>query len=93
MDLHWASLVGGEATQDRAGWGLHAAEEAEDAGLLPHVLPLRIQSGVAWGVFYIRNPAEVPFLPFTGRRPKRWDSWSWGPSSWPNKLEVIEAEL
>ena len=31
--------------------------------------------------FYIRNPAEAPFPPFTGRRPKRRESWSWGPSS------------
>jgi len=31
--------------------------------------------------FYIRNPAEAPFPPFTGRRPERWESWSWGPSS------------
>ena len=43
--------------------------------------------------FYIRNLAEVPFLPFTGRRPKRRESWLWGPSSWHNKLEVIKAEL
>ena len=31
--------------------------------------------------FYIRNPVEAPFLPFTGRRPERRESWSWGPSS------------
>ena len=42
---------------------------------------------------YIRNSAEVPFLPFTRKRPKRQESWSWGPSSWQKKLEVIEAEL
>ena len=36
---------------------------------------------------------EAPFPPFTGRRLERWESWSWGPSSWQNKLEVIEAEL
>ena len=32
--------------------------------------------------FYIRNPAEALFLPFTRRRPERRESWSWGPSSW-----------
>ena len=36
---------------------------------------------------------EASFLPFTRRRPERWDSWSWGPASRQNKLEVIEAEL
>ena len=43
--------------------------------------------------FYIRNPTEAPFPPFIERRPERQESWSWGPSSWQNKLEVIEAEL
>ena len=43
--------------------------------------------------FYIRNPVEAPFLPLTRRRPKRRESWSWGPSSRQNKLEVIEVEL
>ena len=31
--------------------------------------------------FYIRNPAEAPFSPFTGRRLERQESWSWGPAS------------
>ena len=43
--------------------------------------------------FYIRNPAEAPFLPFTGRRLERQESWLWRPSSRQNKLEVSEAEL
>jgi len=30
--------------------------------------------------FYIRNPVETPFPPFTGRMPERRESWSWGPS-------------
>jgi len=42
--------------------------------------------------FYIRNPEE-PFPPFTDRRPERRESWSWGPSSWQNKLEIIGEEL
>ena len=48
---------------------------------------------MAWEWFYTRNPAEAPFPPFTERRPERWESWSWGPSSRQNKLEVIKAEL
>ena len=43
--------------------------------------------------FYIRNLTEAPFSPFTRRRPKRRESWSWGASSRQNKLEVIEVEL
>ena len=43
--------------------------------------------------FYIRNPVVAPFPPFTEKRPERQESWSWGPSSWQNKLEVIEVEL
>ena len=42
--------------------------------------------------FYIRNPAEASFPPFTGMRPERLDSWSWGPAS-RQKVEIIEAEL
>ena len=36
---------------------------------------------------------EAPFPMFTGRRPKRRESWPWGPAGRQNKLEVIEAEL
>ena len=37
---------------------------------------------------------EAPFSSFTGRRPERRDSWSWGPSSWEKKkLEIIREEL
>jgi len=93
VDLHWASFVGGEAAQDRASWGLHAAEEAEAIGLLSRDSPCNSNRGWHGEWFYIRNPAEAPFLPFTGRRPEWQDSWSWVPSSQQNKLEVIEAEL
>ena len=30
---------------------------------------------------------------FTGKRPERRESWSWGPTHWQNKLEIIETEL
>ena len=44
--------------------------------------------------FYIRNPAEAPFPPFTSRRPEGQESWSWSLASWQNKkLEIIGAEL
>ena len=37
---------------------------------------------------------EVPFPVFTGGRPERRDSWSWGPSCREKKkVEIIEAEL
>ena len=44
--------------------------------------------------FYIRNPAEAPFPPFSGRSPERQESWSWGPASrQKKKVEIIEVEL
>ena len=37
---------------------------------------------------------EASFPSFTGRRPERRDSWSWGPSSQEKKkLEIIGEEL
>ena len=44
--------------------------------------------------FYIRNPAEAPFPAFTGGRPEKQKSWSWG-CAHPerHKVEVIEEEL
>ena len=36
---------------------------------------------------------EAPFPMFTEERPKRRESWSWGPAHWQNKLEIIEMEL
>ena len=37
---------------------------------------------------------EAPFPPFTGRRPEKMESWSWGPASrQKKKVEIIEAEL
>ena len=36
---------------------------------------------------------EAPFPPFTGKRPDKLDSWSWGPASRQKKVEIIEAEL
>ena len=36
---------------------------------------------------------EAPFLAFTGGRPKKQDSWSWGCARKEKKVEVIEEEL
>ena len=37
---------------------------------------------------------EAPFLPFTGGRTEKQDSWSWGPASQQKKkVEIIEVEL
>ena len=44
--------------------------------------------------FYIRNPTEAPFPVFTGGRPEKQKSWSWGcarPER--HKVEVIEEDL
>ena len=44
--------------------------------------------------FYIRNPAEVSFPAFTGGRPEKQDSWSWGCARRDKKkVEIIEEEL
>ena len=44
--------------------------------------------------FYIRNPAEAPFPAFTGGRPEKQDSWSWGCSRRKKKkVEITEEEL
>ena len=44
--------------------------------------------------FYIRNPAGALFPAFTGRRPVKQKSWSWGCAHTErHKVEVIEEEL
>ena len=47
--------------------------------------PMYIPSDSNWGWhgewFYIRNPAEAPFPPFTSGRPEKLESWSWGPAN------------
>ena len=58
MDLHRASLVRGEATQDHVDGGFRPTEEAEFVELLAHILPLRLQLGVAWGVVLHQEPSK-----------------------------------
>ena len=48
--LHRTSLVGGEAAEERASGEFCPVEEVEAIGLLPRIYPLRLQSGVVWGV-------------------------------------------
>ena len=63
--------VGGFALQRNPGVG----------GSYPRYLPYDSNQGWHGEWFYIQNPVEAPFPPFTGRRPKRQESWSWGPSN------------
>ena len=78
------ALVGGFALQKKPSVG----------GSYPVYIPYDSNRGWHGEWFYIRNPAEVPFPPFTGRRPERLDSWSWDLASLQkHKVEIIEAEL
>ena len=44
--------------------------------------------------FYIRNPVRAPFPAFTGGRPVKQKSWSWGCAHMEkHKVEAIEEEL
>ena len=81
--LAWTTLVGGFALQ----------KKPSSLGSYPAYTPYDSNRGWHGEWFYIMNPEEAPFPPFTGRRPKRRDSWSWGLASRQNKLEVIEVEL
>ena len=76
--------VGGFALQRKPGMG----------DSYPVYLPYDSNWGWRGEWFYIRNPVEAPFSAFTGRRPERRDSWSWGPSHREKKkVEIIEVEL
>ena len=50
-------------------------------GSYPVYIPYDSNRGWHGEWFYIRNPVEVSFRPFTSRRPERLDNWSWGPAS------------
>jgi len=63
--------VGGFALQRKPGVG----------DSYPTYLPYDSNRGWHGEWFYIRNPLEAPFLAFTGGRPKKRDSWSWGLAS------------
>jgi len=79
-----ATPVGGFALQKKPSAG----------GSYPMYIPYDSNRGWHGEWFYIRNPMEAPFLAFTDGRPKRRESWSWGPSHREKKkVEIIEAEL
>ena len=73
--------------------GFALQKKSSPSGSNPAYFPCDSNRGWHGEWFYIRNPTEASFPPFTRRRPERRDSWSWGPASRQNKLEVIEAEL
>ena len=76
--------VGGFALQRKPSAG----------GSYPAYIPYDSNRGWHEEWFYIKNPVEAPFLAFTGGRPERRDSWSWGPSRREKKkVEIIETEL
>ena len=63
-------------------------------GSYPAYLPCDSNRGWHGEWFYIRNPAAAPFPAFTGRRPEKQDSWSWGCThKEKHKVGVIEEEL
>ena len=79
-----ATLVGGFSLQRKPSAG----------GSYPAYIPYDSNRGWHEEWFYIRNPVEAPFPAFTGGRPKRRDSWSWGPSHREKKkVEIIKEEL
>ena len=61
--------------------GFALQKKPSASGSYPAYTPYDSNRGWHGEWFYTRNPVEAPFLPFTGRRPKRQESWSWGPSS------------
>ena len=70
--------------------GFALQKKPSASGSYPAYTPYDSNRGWHGDWFYIRNPAEAPFPPFTVRRQ---ESWSLGPSRRKNKLGIIEAEL
>ena len=63
-------------------------------GSYPAYTPCSSNRGWHGEWFYIRNPVAALFPVFTGGRPEKQDSWSWGLASRQNKkLEFIRVEL
>ena len=84
----WSSaktaLVGGFALQRKPSMG----------GSYPAYTPCDSNQGWYREWFYIKNPAEAPFLAFTDGRSKKQKSWSWGCANMErHKAEAIEEEL
>ena len=73
--------------------GFALQKKSSPSGSNPAYFPCDSNWGWHGEWFYIKNQVEALLSPFTKRRLEGWKSWSWGPSSRQNKLEVIEAEL
>ena len=56
--------------------GFTLQNKLRPSGSYPVYSPCDSNRGWHGEWFYIRNPVEVPFPPFTGRRPERQESWS-----------------
>ena len=95
VDLFWWIFTGralseGKPPRTTLVGGFALQKKQRPSGSYPMYSPYDSNRGWHGEWFYIGNPTEVPFPPFTGRR---LESWSWGPSSRQNKLEIIGAEL
>ena len=74
------------------GFALH--RKPSTGGSYPAYIPCDSNRGWHGEWFYIRNPAKAPFSAFTGGRPEKQDSWSWGCArKEKKKVDVIEEEL
>ena len=86
MDFFWwmfsrRALSEGKLPRTASVGGFALQKKPSASGSYPAYTPCDSNRGWHREWFYIRNPAEVPFPPFTDRRPERQESWSWGPSS------------
>lgn len=60
----------------------------------PSYTPTDSNRGWHGNWFYIRNPVNDLFPTFTGVRPSREESWSWGPvKDRRNRMGVLESTL
>ncbi|RLM64323.1 orf3 [Panicum miliaceum] len=74
------------------GFGLQ--KRARRSGDYPAYTPANSNRGWHEEWFYIRNPVGNPFPSFTGARPMRKDSWTWGrPAAEKERVEILEKTL
>ena len=86
VDLFWWIFTGralseGKPPRTTPVGGFALQKKQKPSTSYPVYSPYDSNRGWHGEWFYIRNPAEAPFPPFTERRPERRESWSWGPSS------------
>ena len=86
--------MAGNPTKIAPVWGFTLQRKPSTGGSYPAYLPYDSNQGWHGEWFYIRNPVEAPFPAFTGGRPEKQDSWSWGCAcKEKKKVEIIEEEL